>query len=114
MKIRSSSRQATAWALALLLCGAGTHTALAADGTTTHTVTISATSFPTTALKVKRGDTVVWINKDPFPHTVTAAGDFDSGSIPAGGSWKHVFTKAGNHAYVCTFHPNMKGLVSVE
>jgi plastocyanin len=23
-------------------------------------------------LTVKRGDTAVWVNKDPFPHTVTA------------------------------------------
>jgi plastocyanin len=40
-------------------------------------------------LTVRRGDVVVWINKDPFPHTVTAAGVFDSKSIAAGGSWRY-------------------------
>jgi len=31
---------------------------------------------------VKQGETVTWINKDPFPHTATAPGVFDSRDIP--------------------------------
>jgi plastocyanin len=34
---------------------------------------------------VKAGDTVVWVNKDPFPHTVTSqAGGCDSPEIVPG------------------------------
>ena len=44
---------------------------------------------------VKRGDTVVWVNRDPFPHTVTAKDVFDSSEIPAAKSWKHTPRKAG-------------------
>ena len=65
-------------------------------------------------LVVKRGDTVVWVNKDPFPHTVTAAGAFDSHDIPAGASWKYVARKPGDFAYICTLHPNMKGTLTVQ
>jgi plastocyanin len=81
---------------------------------TTHTVVIKATSYAPQALTIKRGDTVVWVNEDPFPHTVTAAGAFDSKSIAAGASWKYTPRHAGEYAYTCTFHPNMKGTLRVE
>ncbi len=81
---------------------------------TTHTVVIKATSYAPQALTIKRGDTVVWVNEDPFPHTVTAAGSFDSKSIAAGASWKYKPRHAGEYAYTCTFHPNMKGTLRVE
>jgi plastocyanin len=37
-------------------------------------------------LTVKNGDTVVWRDRDSFPHTVTARGAFDSHNIGAYGS----------------------------
>jgi plastocyanin len=79
-----------------------------------HTVIIEGVKYEPEALTVKRGDTVVWVNKDPFPHTVTAAGVFDSHSIAAGASWKYVVRKAGEYAYTCALHPNMKGTLKVE
>jgi plastocyanin len=57
---------------------------------------------------------VTWENRDPFPHTVTSAGTFDSGSIPADGHWRYVASKPGRFEYICTFHPNMKGVLIVE
>lgn len=79
-----------------------------------HTVLIQAVSYQPSVLTVRRGDTVVWVNKDPFPHTVTAAGGFDSKSIAAGASWKYKAVKAGEYAYICTLHPNMKATLKVE
>jgi len=38
---------------------------------------MQAVQFAPATLKVKRGDVVVWTNRDPFPHTATAAGVFD-------------------------------------
>ena len=75
---------------------------------------IEATQYEPASLVVKRGDTVTWINKDPIPHTVTAAGKFDSRPIAAGKSWKYVAKQAGDYAYICTLHPNMKGTLRVE
>lgn len=80
----------------------------------THTVVIKSTSYAPQVVTVKRGDTVVWINEDPFPHTVTAAGTFDSKSIAAGGSWKFKPLRVGEFTYTCTFHPNMKGTLNVK
>jgi len=103
---------------ALVLVGgvelASANGSAAAERLATHTVVIKATSYAPAAVTVKRGDTVVWINEDPFPHTVTAAGSFDSKSIAAGGSWKYRPVRAGEFAYTCTFHPNMKGTLSVQ
>jgi plastocyanin len=73
-----------------------------------------ATSYAPLALTMKLGDIVVWRNEDPFPHTATAAGVFDSKSIAAGASWKYRPEAAGKYAYICTFHPNMKGTLKVE
>jgi len=88
---------------------------LAAGAKTTHTVVIDSASYAPAALTIKRGDAVVWINKDPFPHTATAMGKaFDSRSIAAGAKWKWTSTKAGRYDYVCTFHPTMKASVTVE
>jgi plastocyanin len=79
-----------------------------------HTVDIDGVAFQPAVLVVKRGDTVVWVNKDPFPHTVTAQGAFDSHDIPAGASWKYVARKPGTYAYICTLHSNMKGTLTVQ
>jgi plastocyanin len=68
--------------------------------------------YPRT-LKIKKGDVVEWKNDDLVPHTATSA-SFDSGSMNPGTSWRHTFTKAGQVAYVCTFHPTMTGVVVVR
>jgi plastocyanin len=110
--LRQPLGAALACALALALGGgAAVGTAAAA---TTHTVVIEAVSYKPETLTVNRGDTVIWVNKDPFPHTVTAKGLFDSHSIDAGKSWKYTTKKAGEFSYICTFHPNMKGTLTVK
>lgn len=103
---------ATAVAAAALVVAASARNAFAAPAV--HTVVIDGFAFKPAQLTVKLGDTVVWRNNDPVPHTATAKGVFDSGSIAAGGTWKHVTTKRGRHDYVCSFHPNMKGTLIVE
>ncbi|HEX7271717.1 MAG TPA: cupredoxin family copper-binding protein [Casimicrobiaceae bacterium] len=94
-----------------LACAGG---ATAAGKATTHTIVIEAVQYTPQALVVERGDTIVWVNKDPFPHTVTAKGAFDSHDIAAGKSWKYVARKAGEYAYICTLHPNMHGTLTVK
>ena len=81
----------------------------------THTVTIEGTQFQPATLTVRLGDSIVWVNKDPFPHTATATtGGFDSAQIPPGGSWKYRPPKKGEMAYVCSLHPTMKAVVTVK
>jgi plastocyanin len=85
-----------------------------AAGAATHTVTIEGMKYVPETLTVKKGDRVVWRNKDVVPHTATAKGAFDSGSIATGKSWSRTMKKAGKVDYVCTFHPGMKATVVVQ
>jgi plastocyanin len=102
---------AVLWVVVGLSSGA----AAAGGNPTTHTVTIEATDFKPSRLTVKTGDTVVWQNKDPFPHTATSeAGRFDSQKIDPGGSWKHIADKPGEFPYFCSFHPSMKATLRVQ
>jgi plastocyanin len=83
------------------------------SGGASHTVTIENMVYAPARLVVHRGDRIVWVNKDLFPHTVTAAA-FNSGSIGVGGRWSYTVQKSGDFAYACTFHPTMKGELKVE
>lgn len=81
----------------------------------THTVIIEGMRFVPEVLTVAAGDTIVWVNKDVVPHTATStAGTFDSKDIQADTSWKLTIRKAGNFAYICTFHPTMKAMLRVK
>jgi plastocyanin len=124
------THRAASWAVAagLLLAAAAAPTAAtihqagrrhkasqSAGSPTVHTVIIDATRFQPATITIKAGDSIVWINKDMFPHTATSqAGGFDSGVLLAGKSWTHTFTKKGEVAYTCTLHPTMKGSVQVK
>ena len=81
----------------------------------THTVTIEGSAFSSADLTVSAGDTVVWVNKDFFPHTATSKkGGFDSDDIAPEKSWKYVAKKKGDFPYICTIHPSMKGTLHVK
>lgn len=81
----------------------------------THTVIIEGMKFVPETLTVKSGDSVVWANKDLFPHTATSEeGGFDSQQIAANESWRHTFGKKGEFPYVCTLHPTMKAAITVK
>lgn len=102
-----------------LIAGALAAVSLVASAATgagrTHTVTIENMQFSPQELTVRRGDRVVWVNKDLFPHTVTAVDKtFDSGSVAANASWSYVASKRGDYPYGCTFHPTMKGKITVR
>jgi plastocyanin len=86
----------------------------AAEPGASHTVTIENMQFNPQELTVHRGDRIVWVNKDLFPHTATADKIFDSGSIASNTSWSYIATKSGAYAYGCTFHPTMKGKLEVR
>ena len=98
--------------LFLLQAGNGAG-ALAASAT--HTIVIADMKFVPETLTVKAGDTVVWVNKDFFPHTATAQDrSFDSRDLATNKSWKYVAAKKGTFSYICTLHPTMKATLIVK
>ncbi|MDB5822255.1 MAG: copper-binding protein [Herminiimonas sp.] len=89
--------------------------AIADEKVKVHTVLIDGMKFSPQTLEVNAGDTVVWRNKDPYPHTATAENKaFDSGDIPENGTWKYVAKTKGTMAYFCKLHTTMKGVLVVK
>lgn len=113
-------RPASPAVLLALLTAAGASGAAAAQpgrqaAGQTYTVTIEGVQFHPQVLAVHRGDRIVWINKDPFPHTVTAVSKaFDSSTLAPETSWTYVADKRGEYPYVCQVHPTMKAKIVVQ
>jgi len=79
------------------------------------TIVMDGTTFAPTTFTVKQGDTVTWVNKDPFPHNVASdTGGFHSGDMEPDSQWRFRAEKAGAFPYVCTLHPGMKGTLIVK
>jgi plastocyanin len=97
-------------AIAFVVAAVGVLPAAAA----TRTIVIDAMQFATPSLTVRRGDAVVWVNRDLVPHTATAPDGFDSGVIAPGKSWTWRADRPGRFEYVCTLHPTMKARLVVE
>lgn len=106
LAVRTNLPVVAALVLGLLLAPA----ALAKE----HKVAIKDVKFTPRELKVKKGDTVVWINSDERDHTVTADDkSFKSGNLGDGGTFRHKFDKPGKYKYHCEYHPRMKATIVV-
>jgi plastocyanin len=116
MRALAARRLALAFAAAgLLLVGVALAAAEERAEPRRHTIAIEGNAFHPDHLTVDRGDTVVWFNRDFYPHTATdTEGSFDSGTIPADGSWSLTVETAGELRYFCKLHPVMKGALRVR
>ncbi len=114
MSTTALGRAAALCVLVLALQGTEA-TSPAATRDKTHTITMENVQYTPAHLTVHRGDRIVWVNKDLFPHTVTATDKaFDSGSIAVSKSWTYLARKPGTFTYACSFHPTMKGEIEVQ
>ncbi|MBV9102140.1 MAG: cupredoxin family copper-binding protein [Candidatus Eremiobacteraeota bacterium] len=125
MNVASRGRAARGVLVAFLLTAAlfcaGAYAARADNAGSTSsspaaTVHIKNFAYSPSPATIKTGETVLFINDDPVPHTVTAteAKTFDSGNMDQNGKWQYTFTKAGTYTYLCTYHTYMKGSVVVK
>ena len=104
--------------LAMAACGEGpgetqgpaTPSAPKAAGTTIDMVDLA---FKPRALTIERGQTVTFRNRGKVTHNAKGK-DFFSKVVEPGGSYSHTFRRAGTFAYICTFHPGMKGTLTVR
>jgi len=81
-----------------------------------HNVDIKNFGFNPQELRIKRGDTVVWTNRDSVGHTITSDSGNELGSpqIAQNQEYRHTFTQLGTFNYHCAVHPPMKAKVIVE
>lgn len=78
-------------------------------------IDIAEFAFDPVSTTVAAGTEVVWTNRDPADHTVTATdGGFGSDAFGSGQSFAHRFDEPGVYEYRCAIHPEMKGKVKVE
>jgi len=79
-----------------------------------HIVEIKQMKFQPAEIKVHKGETVRWINKDITDHDVTEQSTkaWASSPMAAGASWSMVVTKSAD--YYCNLHQVMKGKIIVE
>jgi plastocyanin len=89
----------------------GVEPSAAHDGTV-H-VMMEKLVFLPAEIEMKVGQTIEWINKDPFAHTATVKGGWEV-MIPPGKAATHVVAAGDTVEYYCRFHPNMKGRIKVS
>jgi plastocyanin len=65
-------------------------------------------------VRIRPGERVEWVNRDPVAHTVSAEdGSWGSNLLAPGESYVRLFTVAGRYPYYCAPHPEMRAVVVV-
>lgn len=77
--------------------------------------------FSPHTIRIKKGESVLWVNEDSASHTVISRSpddkhgkEFASSLFMSGNSFSHTFDKMGEFPYFDLVHPWMSGLVIVE
>ena len=79
----------------------------------TYTVVIDKMKFGAVPSRLRAGDSILWVNRDFFRHTATAADHSFDIDLAAGKSGKTVLWKAATMGISCKFHPGMKARLIV-
>jgi len=78
-------------------------------------VKIDNFTFNPQQITVKAGDTVIWVNHDDIPHTVTSKTmAFRSKAMDTDDKFSFTFATPGKFDYFCSLHPHMTGTIVVE
>ena len=112
--MRNVRKSGLAFAIAMIagLCAVKQHGADASPAV--HRIMIEKMAFGPSPANVHPGDTVVWVNDDIFRHSATADdGGFDV-DIEPHATASIVVKRPGRFAYICKYHPGMKGLLIVD
>jgi plastocyanin len=79
----------------------------------THVVVIDKMKYGEVP-PLKKGDTVLFVNKDMFRHTVTASNNsFNLDLMPGARGSVHI-NSAGHAAFYCKYHPGMRGSMTAK
>ena len=82
-----------------------------------HVISQKGRAFSAKKLVVQPGDSVKFVNDDPFAHNVfslSEAKSFDLGSYGQGGAKSVVLDKPGTVEVECAVHPDMKLTIEVK
>ena len=109
------SLTAVGFALAVALAASASIDAASSAGAAEQTVTIDNFTFNPSALTVRPGATVTWINQDDIPHTIASTTRaFRSKALDTDDRFSFTFATPGVYEYFCSLHPHMKGTIIVR
>ena len=85
-----------------------------------NTVDVLDNRFNPSPIIVPVGTTIVWTHKGNSVHTITSGtrqnetGQFDSGDLNKGNTYRFTFNTVGTYVYFCRHHGGMDGTIIVE
>ena len=79
----------------------------------THVVVIDKMKFGVAPANIRQGDTILWVNRDMFRHTATAANKSFDVDLPAKTQKRMTVRASGAIAFICKYHPGMRGMLRV-
>jgi plastocyanin len=103
-----------------LACAGGTPPVISPEPVPSgpNEVVIFNYTYKPLTLTVPVGTTVVWVNKDLAPHTVThrayGRDNFDSGNLLNAQKFTKTFRRPGTFDYICSLHQGMQGTLVVK
>ena len=78
----------------------------------TTTIVIYKLAFGAVPTTIRVGESIIWINRDLFPHSATSPGHFDL-NLPPGARKKMVLRREGVFRVLYKYHPGMKTVLKV-
>lgn len=93
-----------------ILCAASPAVAASA----TYMVTIDRMKFAPVPAQLRKGDTIIWVNRDFLRHSATASDHSFDVDLPPNARAKTLLTKAGAIAFYCRYHPGMRGVLQIR
>lgn len=102
-------------AVAVAIAAAGLASSGVGSPNAPHVVEIRDLAFVPEEIPASVGDTIVFVNDDIVPHTVTALDTtWASEHLEPGDSWRMIVRPGGAAGYFCEYHPTMRGRLSVR
>jgi plastocyanin len=111
--MRSRLPQALAASVATSLLLSTPAAAAPPTATKTHVIVMDKMKFGPAPASLRVGDVIVWINRDLFRHTATAANKSFDVDLPPGTQKRMTVRTSGLIPYTCKFHPGMRGVLKV-
>jgi len=90
--------------------GGGCHELTQGSG---QVVVIRGACFTPSIISIEPGQTVTFLNRDPFAHNVSGTGWGHYDDLQQGGRFTTRFQNEGLYPFACTIHPGMNGVVRV-
>jgi plastocyanin len=84
------------------------------------TITVQTFQFKPSALEIRAGTKVTWINQDEITHTITSgtpanrSGRFDSALEGRGATFSTILDRPGVYTYFCNRHQSIRGEIRVR